>query len=235
MASVASRTPGNPWISTVYAISLVSGTWALHYLVTTVVLPPHLAGGGQWQFLTNLSLVFTLLVNLIGFVSHATKSAALFNLKNTLHPIALVLECVVTSVYWPLKIFFLHLLVKDPTKSGIPLFVDMCLHLVPVVSLLVDYFFFMPKWTISNRTAFTACLVLTSLYWLWLKQMVDFENGGEYPYAFLNAGNEIVTGAIFQVVGLIGYASFLFIKRLYDITVHPGVEQAEQAKLKKQI
>lgn len=235
MSGVASRTPGNPWIIAVYVVSLISGTWALNYLTTTVVLPPHLAGGGQWQFLTNLSLVFTLIVNFIGLVSHATRSAALFNLKNSLHPVALVLESVVTSVYWPLKLFFLHLLVKDPKAKSIPLFVDICLHLLPVLSLLLDYFLFMPKWTISNKTALTTCVVLTTLYWFWLKKMVDFENGGEYPYAFLNLGNEIATGFVFQIVGLVGYASFLFIKRLYDITVHPEIERAEAAKLKKSL
>ncbi|SGZ54628.1 CIC11C00000002158 [Sungouiella intermedia] len=230
-----SRAPGNPVITAISASAFASGTWALNYLVSRVDLPPHLAGGGHWQFLTNLSLLFTLVVLFIGVIAHITKSASLFNLKNNLHPIALVLECVVTTVYWPLKLFFLHLLVKDPTRKMIPLVVDLCLHLVPVVSLLVDYIFFMPKWTITNWTALATCLVLTTLYWVLLKQLVDFENGGEYPYMFLNVDNEATRMLIFQVVGLVGFASFLFFKKVYDLVVHPEVEKIEETKLKKNL
>lgn len=235
MAQLVSRTPGNPVITIVYAVSFGLGAWALQYLVNQVDLPPHLEGGGHWQFLTNLSLAFTLLVFFIGFVSHVTKSPTLFVLKNNLHPIALVLECVVTTVYWPLKLFFLHLLVKDPTRKMIPLFVDLCLHLFPVLSLLVDYFFFMPKWTISNQSALVACVVLTSLYWFLLKMLVDFENGGEYPYTFLNVEGDITRIAIFQVVGLVGFAFFLFFRSLYDIAVHPEVEAEAERDLKKKL
>lgn len=230
MPIAGSRTPGHPVITAISSISLALGTWALCYLLLYIDLPPHLAGGGHWQFLTNLSLVFTLVVFLLGVVAHITKSAALFNLKNALHPIALALESVVTLVYWPLKLFFLHLLVKDPTRKMIPLAVDMCLHLLPVVSLLVDYIYFMPKWTITNWTALAACLVLTTLYWFLLKTLVDFENGGEYPYTFLNVDDEITRIAIFQVVGLVGFSSFLFFKKVYDLIVHPEEDPAEMKK-----
>lgn len=221
-------------IATIDVLAIVSGVWALAYLVHKVELPPHLVGGGHWQFLTNLSLLFTLVVLGLGFVSHVTRSAALFTLKNTLHPIALVLECVVTSVYWPLRIFFILMLVKDPTRKMIPMTVDLCLHLVPFASLMVDYLLFMPKWTIGNRNALIACLLLASMYWVHLKCMVDFENGGEYPYNFLNGDNEWVRIAIFQVVGLVGYGSFLICRRIYDLIVHPEIEDIEAEKLKQQ-
>lgn len=235
MAFTVSRTPGNRVITVINAVSFGLGAWALRYLVREVDLPPHLEGGGQWQFLTNLSLLFTLIVFFVGFVAHVTKSPTLFNLKNALHPIALVLECVVTTVYWPLKLFFLHLLVKDPTSKMIPLYVDLCLHLLPMISLLMDYLFFMPKWTITNKTALTTCVVLSSLYWFWLKQLVDFENGGEYPYSFLNVEHEVTRIFIFQIVCFVGFASFLFFKKVYDIIVHPESEDAEQYELKKSL
>lgn len=227
------RLPGHPVITIITALSFVLGTWALRYLIAHTELPPHLEAGGHWQFLTTLSLLFTLVVFFVGVMAHITKSSALFHLKNCMHPIALALECVVTMVYWPLKLFFLHLLVKDPARKMVPLVVDMCLHLLPVVSLLVDYIFFMPKWTITNWTALGACLVLTTLYWFWLKQLVDFENGGEYPYMFLNVDNEVTRIAIFQMVGFAGFASFLFFKLVHDLIVHPEVEEPD--KLKKEI
>ncbi|OVF10548.1 hypothetical protein A9F13_02g03773 [Clavispora lusitaniae] len=229
------RTVGNPLSASIYIGAFALGCYPLNYLVNNVILPPHLAGGGHWQFLTNLSLLFSLMVFAVGFVGHLSKSAALYNLKNSLHPIALVLECVVTSVYWPLRIFLLHHLVKDPSREMIPLSIDLCLHLVPVVALMVDYIFFMPRWTITPSNAFCACIVLTSLYWFFLKSVIDFENGGEYPYMFLNVETDLVRALIFAAVGLVGFVSFLFFRTVYDVIVHPEIEAVEEAKMKKNL
>lgn len=227
------RTVGNPVIAGILSVSLVLGAYALFYLLHHVELPDHLVGGGQWQFLTNLSLLYTLIVFAIGIAAHVLRSPTLFNLKNKLHPVALVLECVVTAVYWPLRLLLVHLLVKDPKRVFIPMHIDLCLHLLPVVTLLIDFLVFLPRWTIATESSLAACVVLTSLYWFWLKQVVDFDNGGEYPYLFLNTDTEQTRVLIFAMVGLVGFALFLFCKKLYDIVVHPEVEQAAEVEMKK--
>lgn len=213
------RTVGNPLVIAINAVSLALGSYALYYLSVIVVLPPHLAGAGQWQFLTNLSLLYTLFVFLVGLVAHVTKSPALFRLKNNLHPIALALESVVTLVYWPLRLMFVHILVKDPTAKFIPIFIDLCLHAMPAAALLVDFFVFMPKWTLSPQKSFAACVVISLVYWVWLKYLIDFQNGGEYPYMFLNFGGDATRLLIFVAVGLLGWVSFMVLRMLYDLVV----------------
>lgn len=219
---------GNPVITAILSVSFVLGAYALAHLVNHVELPGHLSGAGQWQFLTNLSLLYTLVVYAVGITAHVAKSPTLFRLKNNLHPVALVLECVVTLVYWPLRLVLIHMLVKDPTRKFIPLHVDICLHLVPVVTLLVDYLVFMPKWTVAPETSLGFCFLLTGLYWFWLKQLIDFENGGEYPYAFLNTPSDLSRALIFAMVGLVGFALYMFFKKLHDVVVHPELDQEKK-------
>lgn len=213
------RTVGNPVIAAIDIGSLALGSYALNHLFNKTKLPPHLEGGGHFQFLTNLSLIFSLVVFGLGALAHLSKSVPLYNLKNSLHPIALVLETIVTSVYWPLRLFFIQHLVKDPNREFIPVFIDLCLHLMPVTALLIDYFVFMPRWTITTRNALSSIFVLTSLYWLLLKKLIDFENGGEYPYAFLNVKDDHTRAVIFAIVGSLGFVFFLIIKKLFDLVV----------------
>lgn len=203
---------------------MVLGAYGLSYLCTKVTLPPHLEAAGQWQFLTNLSLVFSICVYLLGAAAHMKRSPALFALKNNLHPIALVLESVVTVIYWPLRLLFLQFLVKDPNHKFIPLFVDLCLHFVPVLVLLVDFFVFMPRWTISPAISAATCMVLSALYYVWLKVLIDVNTGAEYPYNFLNVPSELQRVVIFGAVAFVGFLLFCGLSWLYDIVKAPRTD-----------
>lgn len=217
------RTVGNPIIAVIDVASLILGGNALHYLFTKVKLPAHLAAAGQFQFLTNLSLLISLIIFALGAVAHLTRSVPLYNFKNTIHPIGMVLEAVVTTVYWPLRLFFLGHLIKDPKRELVPIPIDLCLHLLPAASLLIDYLVFMPRWTLPAGGALSAVVALTSIYWAWLKFLIDFENGGEYPYEFLNGDDETKRAIIFTIVALTGFVFFLIIKKAYDVLV--GAEE----------
>lgn len=157
-------------------------------------------------------MVFTL-----GVFAHALRSSHFFKIKNALHQIALVLEIVVTLVYWPLRLVYINLLVSDPSRKFIPMLVDTCFHLVPGVALVIDFFCFMPRFTVNNRDAFSVCMLLTLMYWAWLKKLIDVENGGQYPYQFLNVEDELTRVIIFVIVGSTGYGAFLLLHRLYDV------------------
>ncbi|OBA19590.1 hypothetical protein METBIDRAFT_45678 [Metschnikowia bicuspidata var. bicuspidata NRRL YB-4993] len=213
--------------------AVASGIYAVHYISTYVELPPHLAGAGHWQFLTNISLLLSQIVFALGGVAHFFKLDSLFRLKNNLHPIALAVECIVTGIYWPLRIMFIHILVKDPNAKFIPLSVDLCLHLVPVLGLAIDYFFFMPKWTVLPRFSLGACVVLAGLYWWWLKIIIDFENGGEYPYMFLNVPDELTRVLIFGVVALLAFALFMTLRLMHDLLICADITEDEKLKKEK--
>lgn len=210
------RTVGNSYAIVLDTVSLAIGIYgAYDILYSGRVLPDHLVDAGHWQFLTNLSLAYSLVVFALGLVAHVTRSQFLFRLKNNLHPIALALEAVVAVVYWPLRLFFLKLLVKDPSKILIPMLTDLSIHLMPVTSLLIDYLAFMPSWTLSRSAAFGACGILSTGYWFWLHHLIDFENGGEYPYAFLNHPSLYARIVIFGIVGLTGFSLYLFMSNVY--------------------
>ncbi|GEQ67898.1 hypothetical protein JCM33374_g1564 [Metschnikowia sp. JCM 33374] len=227
------RTVGNPWAISLDLLSIASGVYAVWYMLKYVELPPHLVGAGHWQFLTNISLILSQVVFAVGGLAHLLKSEALFTLKNNLHPIALAMECIVTGIYWPLRIMFIHILVKDPSAKFIPLYVDFCLHLFPVIGLAIDYFLFMPKWTLSPRYSFGVCVSVSALYWWWLKIIIDFENGGEYPYMFLNVPHESTRVLIFGVVALLAFASFMVLRALHGVVVRPDVDAIERQTSKK--
>lgn len=221
------RRVGDPYITTIDFISLIIGLYG-YQQITSIQLPPHLQDAGHWQFLTNLSLVYSLFVFLVGFVAHITKSHTLFLFKNNLHPIGLALETIVAGVYWPLRLFFLHLLTKDPSKFYLPLSTDLCIHLMPVVSLLIDYLVFMPRWTISDNTALGFVVLLTTFYWVLLDNLIDFENGGSYPYEFLNVEKDSQRILVFAVVAAVAFAQFLFMRRVYDWVVGKTEEASDK-------
>lgn len=214
---MVNRSVGNLGAASLQLVGFGLCYYGIHHCFTKVELPPHLAKAGQLQFLTNLALIISLVVYALGFVSHITKSQKLYKLKNNVHPIALALESVVTSVYWPLRLFLLPLLVKDPNRKMIPMSIDLCVHLVPVVVLLVDYLVFLPRWEVSASAAFGVCAVLATAYWSWLKYIIDFESGAEYPYNFLNGDSEIARVVIFAVVGLVGFTLFLICRAIYVV------------------
>ncbi|KAK6202255.1 FAR-17a/AIG1-like protein-domain-containing protein [Scheffersomyces amazonensis] len=230
----ARRVVGNPIILAIDAVSIILGSIGAYYVVFAIELPPALADAGPWQFLTNLSLVYSLIIFGIGFVAHLTKSQLLFELKNNIHPIGLALESVVAIIYWPLRLFFLRLLIGDH-ELNLPMSIDLCIHLLPVSSLLIDFLVFMPRWTIRIETAFLIVAGLTTGYWTLLKYLIDTEKGGIYPYAFLNVDSEQKRIVVFSIVAAVGFTQFLFLRSLYDnlIKFTEQVEDEIDSELEK--
>lgn len=209
---------GNKYILAIDIISLGLGINGM-VAVANLPLPPHLQAAGPWQFLTNLSLMLSNIVFALGVIAHATKSSTIFQWKNRLGPFGLIMEMIVFMVYWPLRLFFLHLLVKNIDDFRATLFIDLSIHLMPVVLLLVDFMWFLPTCTITNSQALAICLVATGGYWLWLHRIVDLENGAEFPYNFLNVDSTVVRGVIFTFVGLVAFLNFVLIQMVYRSVV----------------
>lgn len=225
------REVGNGLILLIDIVALVIGVYGLLGVVKNE-LPPYLASGGHWQFLTNISLVISLLVFFLGIVAHATKNRKAFVLKNNIHQVATSLEFVVTMIYWPLRLFLLHLLIKEPSKKLISWPVDLAVHLVPLVSLLLDYLVFMPKWTIKREVAFLLSTSLSLIYYAYLNVLIDFENGGSYPYAFLEVESEFLRLVIVLIVGLVGFFSTIIVDHIYELVVGKQEEVSHEYEKK---
>jgi hypothetical protein len=166
--------------------------------VITRPLPHHLEHAGPFQFLTNLSLIVTV-VSLVFNIVAALPLPRFFDFfKTTLTSYAtltaLVLEFIVSSIYWSLKLFFLHLIVNTdeiPPDKFIPLWLDFTVHLAPFIVLSIDSFFLKrdtPKRLYAVIVAIMA--TLTVGYWLLLEHLVSNAKLvyplSEYPYPFLN-------------------------------------------------
>lgn len=218
------RQVGNPIIAIIDLISLLIGSYGIYMNIMKTQLPEYFANAGHWQFLTNLALVYSLIVFLLGFIAHLIKSNWLFELKNNFHPIGLALETIVTIIYWPLRLFFLPLLAHDPDVFHLPLLTDLSIHFMPVISLLIDYLIFMPRWKIKNHTAAILVVNLTVMYWYLLEYLVDIENGAKYPYAFMDVDSVYHRMIIFSVIALIAFLQFLFLRKVYDWIVETTEE-----------
>ena len=90
---------------------------------------------------------------------------------------------------------------------------------MPVVSLLIDYLVFMPRWTIKSNTVLLLITALSTGYWCLLKYLVDTENGGRYPYAFMDMEDDGLRALVFVAVGLVAFLQFHFMRNIYDVVV----------------
>lgn len=221
------------WDSSVYLLYNLLGLSIFSaglYTVFTLPLPKELEDAGHVQFLTNLSLIFTV-VAVFSNISTILAPGTLINTVNIyLNAIALILEILVALIYWSLKILFIHLIISqtiDP-KNYIPLYLDFAIHLFPISFLSFDYLFI--KYQRFNIPSFKVLLIisgLTASYWFLLESIIV--PPASYPYPFLNVATEerIV---IFAVVALFGYG-FYHASNFAHNTVQKLVFKTEQ-KLK---
>ena len=74
------RVVGNPVIIAIDVVSVAVGLYGV-VNVLKLELSEDLQNAGHFQFLTNLSLIYTVGVFIIGLVGHLTRSSFLFDLK----------------------------------------------------------------------------------------------------------------------------------------------------------
>lgn len=201
-------------------LSIVVGSWGLSH-ITRLVLPASLAGASHKQFLTNISVVATLISNACNisnyFVQRCTGSSSLsavsnFVSRDVVLPIALVLETVVPLVYWPLRLFAMHLIMQEipDGTSPIPVPVDVSVHLLPFVFLFSDHFLSGTgrKFKISNGQAWFLVTFLGLTYYKWLEFLIDPSTGAKYPYPFLDAPEPYKT-VIFVCVSSVAWLFYI--------------------------
>lgn len=176
--------------------SLVVVSYGL-YTCTAVELPPSLRDAGHKQFLTNLCATLTIvndLCNIANFVAQRSGSpveALSFVARHVTLPLAMGLESVVAAVYWPLRLFAMHLIFTSGAEEGkapIPLRSDLAIHLAPISFLLSDHYLSGAgtKFRIPNRVASCTVLALGFGYKAYLDKLIDKDAGQAFPYPFLD-------------------------------------------------
>lgn len=205
------------------AVSAVVVSYGL-YSCTSIKLPPSLEKAGHKQFLTNISAAVTVLNNVSNLANYALRrggapsGAVEFWARHVTLPIALAVESVVASVYWPLRLFAIHLIMVDAPRgdrSPIPLQVDLAIHLAPIVLLLSDHYLSGAgaKFRISKRYAWAIVMVLGFGYKSLLGRLIDPDAGQAFPYPFLNVA-EPLRSIIFAIVTSISLLYYLAYQRI---------------------
>lgn len=201
-------------------VSLGTSTWGL-WKCTKVVLPPSLSQAGHKQFLTNIAVVVTILNNVANIVNGVVQAISSDDKvkrrwyhisRHVTLPIAMVLETIVATVYWPLRLFALHLIMQDVAKgrAPIPWEVDVAIHLLPLVNQLYDHYFsgYGSKYRLSHKVSW---LIITSLglaYNRYLHYLIEPNGVQSYPYPFLNV-DEPLRSIIFVTVTSISWLYYL--------------------------
>ncbi|THU92181.1 hypothetical protein K435DRAFT_967786 [Dendrothele bispora CBS 962.96] len=179
--------------------------------------------GGHFQYLTIQGLAIAWLTTIFALASDLFPSInALRKLKRIFFMIAMPLEVVISSIYWPLLLVATHLILQPanttPSSSSelpklirIPLTVDLALHAVPALSLLADFMLFETKYS-RKQAVFGATLVASSftLWYSWWVERCGRING-VYPYPFLTHNTFEGRVLIYLGAGFLAWVSFCFI------------------------
>lgn len=230
MSGTVENTKIYRWDSSVYFLFNLLGlavTSSACYGIISLPLPKELEAGGQFQFLTNLSLLFTI-ATILSNISTIVFSSSFVKRANTyLNAISIILETLVASIYWSLRIFFVHLIIpKGISKENfIPVHIDVSVHLFPITFLCLDYYFIKyQNFNIPTPIVGLMVVGLTSSYWFLLEHLVVPPS--KYPYPFLNVpAQERLT--IFVFVALFG-VTFYYIYNYLHTPIKNLIYKAEQ-------
>ncbi|KAI5966963.1 uncharacterized protein KGF55_000372 [Candida pseudojiufengensis] len=142
------------------------------YKSLSTKLPPHLVKSGHFQFLTNCSLLTTLIY--LFFATFGFQPNWLYNLSSNL-------EFNVIFSYWTMALVFPKMVAEGEVDRD--LFMDLQVHAFPYLYLIIDS---QPSLSIMKSWVLTCLYVF--IYWVYFesecgKHVPDGVSG--YPYPFL--------------------------------------------------
>ncbi|CCH42987.1 putative membrane protein [Wickerhamomyces ciferrii] len=183
--------------------------------IFSLPLPKELESAGHFQFLTNLSLIFTIITILSNIITVIYPNSLILGLNIYLNAITIILETLVALIYWILRIFFIYLIIPKGVKpeNFIPLYIDMSIHLFPITFLSIDYYLIKFKnFNINSKIVFGLVIGLTSSYWILLESLI--KPPASYPYPFLNVDTKERV-IIFVIVGVFGFLFYQISNNLH--------------------
>ncbi|KAH9945955.1 FAR-17a/AIG1-like protein [Epithele typhae] len=182
--------------------------------------------GGHFQFLTIQGLAIAWLTMLTSMACDLIPSSTLLrNAKRAFLMGALPLAIVISVIYWTLLIFLPTLiLLEDPEPSSVagepesqrlPLHVDLCLHAIPAISLIVDFYLLEKKYSksISRYGALSLASVLGTWYACWVEHCAAYN--GFFPYPFLTYNPPNVRAMIYAGATAFAAGAFMLLNALH--------------------
>jgi len=138
--------------------------------------------------------------------------------------IAMPVAAVVSSIYWPLLLFFPKLILQadplSPPTAPVLLYlrpeVDLALHATPAVTLLADFIFLGSKYTRKEAIygAPVATFLATVGYGSWVEYCASFN--GSFPYPFLTENPLEIRVLIYTGAAMLALVSFWTINSFHS-------------------
>lgn len=138
-------------------------------------------------------------------------SLLIFINKHVTLPLALVLESIVATVYWPLRLFAIGLILQGAKKrSPIPLHIDISIHLLPILYMLSDYYLSgaRERFKIGSLPSWGIIAAIGLAYKSYLNVLIDTSTNQKYPYPFLDV-SEPYKSVIFVVITSFGWLFYV--------------------------
>ncbi|KAF2767473.1 hypothetical protein EJ03DRAFT_390458 [Teratosphaeria nubilosa] len=173
------QSPSRGASALLHFLGLASFAFSFAYLVHHPN-PINESYGWHLQYLTIIGLSLAALTFAVGLLADLTLSRRLFALKNTLSVASAPMECLISLLYWGLRVIDPNLVLPDwaPPIGILP---DLSFHAVPAISLATDLLFFSPPYTIAFLPALGLSGIIAFGYWLWIERCYQANNFYPYP------------------------------------------------------
>lgn len=90
-------------------------------------------------------------------------------------------ETLVSSLYWPIKLYNPDLLAPPEQMAGFPLSADFSMHLLPTVLMLIETFVFSEAIETSNSKASLVYAAYAIGYYFWTERNARLNSWYPYP------------------------------------------------------
>lgn len=137
--------------------------------------------GWHFQMFTILTLTLAYIQFAFCVLSDAMPgSKFLRSAKRTALLIAAPCETLVSTLYWPIKLYDATLLAPEELMKLFPMHADLSMHAVPTLLLLLETFVFSEAFETGNSKAFLAYAIYGTGYYYWTERNARLN--GWYPY-----------------------------------------------------
>lgn len=134
------------------------------------------------QMFTILTLSLTYLACWVSLLSdYFPRNAFIKSAKRTLLLIACPCETLVSTLYWPIKLYDPTLLAPPEQLAMFPLSADLSMHAIPTILLLIETFVFSEAIETSNVKAALAYAIYGTGYYFWTERNAKLNSWYPYP------------------------------------------------------
>ncbi|KAK4058474.1 hypothetical protein OIO90_000635 [Microbotryomycetes sp. JL221] len=181
--------------------------------------------GGQWAFLTVLSLALSTATFASAVLKDLLPSFRLFDtLKTSLSVLTVPVEGLVSVLYWSMQFYDPKLLTPPGTMFRIPLGLDLSIHALPALFLWIDFLVFSPRMSKSVNP-----LLISSLGALAYTSWMEFaaSKNKHFPYPFLDHMSQVARSVFYLCMIPVLLALFYAANGIHDLVRGTGSSQTQ--------